>query len=132
KQPHNVQIDNLTSDLSLSSNAAATPTAAAAAAVTTAAASGNQASSAFTYSIFSLIPKAQHARATNIKHFLERSGAISWNEVNGEVIINGELLEGAHIVELISDVIKALSPRPRGWEIFAKFLWSINMPMMLI
>jgi len=75
KTPLKVQIDNLTSDLSLSSNAAAPPTAAAATAVSNAAASGNQASTS-TYSIFSWIPKAQHASAINIKHCLDRSSAM--------------------------------------------------------
>jgi hypothetical protein len=83
-------------------------------------------------SFLTLFTKPQKEHANMIFQFLSQySDDIKWDKV-GRVILNGEVLEGSHIVEFIRYLIKSKSNRPKHWESFAAVLKDLNIPLELI
>jgi len=82
--------------------------------------------------ILSMFPRNQQEKAALIKNFLEKSDQIHWDENDGQVFMNGHLVQGSHIANLISHVIKPLNPKPSGCDMFIKILSSLNIPTTLI
>jgi len=82
--------------------------------------------------ILAMFPRNQQEKASLIKQFLDKSRQIKWDENYGEVFINGNLIEGSHIANLISHMIKPINPKPVGLDIFIKSLSKLNIPSTLI
>ena len=81
-----------------------------------------------------IIPMKYQNKAKGLLHFLSRYGGdvVSWKD-NGNLIYNGDVIQGSHISDLIKH---ALSPNvkgnPTGFQQFYKALKDIDTPTAFI
>ena len=79
------------------------------------------------------IPKNINRKAKGIlNHIKQNSKKIDWNG-KGEVIINGEKIEGSHIIDLIKcTLLPYKKVHPKGFNAFRAVLQDSNIPQTLI
>jgi hypothetical protein len=84
---------------------------------------------------FDSLPKTFQNSAKNLMNELKKHPeTISWNPQNNEVSINGKMLAGSNIVDLIGDVLRNRKtvPSPLHSDIFLKLLANLNVPEELV
>ena len=79
-----------------------------------------------------MMPKMLKQQAQHLmKRLRGQQDVISWTP-NGEVSIRGELLPGAHISDLVGDILRQRKAAVPGRERFLRALASINTPEDLV
>lgn len=82
------------------------------------------------YNVLSNIPKHLKKKATLLLNYLDTIDNIKW-DTTGKLIINGKLLEGSHIVDLVRNaIVKSSRFEPVGSDEFYSNLK--NIPLSLI
>lgn len=82
------------------------------------------------YNVLDSLPENLRKKASLLLNYLDTLDTIKWN-ADGNVIINGKLIEGSHIVDLIRDaIVKTSSYYPIGINEFYSNLK--NIPLTLI
>lgn len=81
--------------------------------------------------IVATIPKTFQRKAEGVLTYIDRVDAgkrLKW-DAHGQVTLDGQVLPGVNIVDLIQDVVRARkNQQAKGWEHFSEFLHSINTP----
>lgn len=82
--------------------------------------------------IVTAIPKTFKTTATNLIRHLKRCGGVTWN-TKGAVAINGSVLHGANIIDLVGDAMRDRKREPPpGREQFAAALRDAHVPREFI
>ena len=84
---------------------------------------------------FDSLPKTFQNSAKHLMKELEKHPeTISWNSLNNEVSIDGKMLAGSNIVDLIGDVLRNRKtvPSPLHSDTFLKLLANLNIPEELV
>ena len=83
--------------------------------------------------ILDAIPKNSKTLARSMINRLKTNNdQVSWNS-KGEIAVDGNLIKGSNIIDLISDQLKSRKKfNPTGWENFTEVLDRINMPRYLM
>ena len=67
-----------------------------------------------------------------LKHLKSDRNIIDWNQ-RGEIIAEGHIVKGSHLIDLIKDTLrKRKNFNPRGWKEFNKALAMLNTPQDLV
>ena len=85
--------------------------------------------------LFDSLPKTFQNSAKHLMNELEKHPEIiSWNPQSNEVSINGKILAGSNIVDLIGDVLRTRKtvPSPLHSDTFLKLLANLNIPEELV
>lgn len=82
--------------------------------------------------VISTVPKTLKRKAIALLERVQRHPDLSWTD-DGEMIYQGEVFPGSHIVDLINDMIRPRkSFEPHGWQVFAHALQQTNIPQDLV
>ena len=67
-----------------------------------------------------------------LKHLKSDRNIIDWNK-RGEIIAEGNIVKGSHLIDLIKDTLRKRKDfNPRGWKEFNKALAVLNTPQDLV
>ncbi len=79
------------------------------------------------------VPRTLRKKAERLlKHLKFDQDVVDWNQ-KGEVLVDGTVIQGSHLVDLINDALrKRKNFNPKGWEKFNKALAVLNTPQDLI
>ena len=67
-----------------------------------------------------------------LKHLKSDRNIIDWNQ-RGEIIAEGNIVKGSHLIDLIKDTLRKRKDfNPRGWKEFNKALAVLNTPQDLV
>ena len=67
-----------------------------------------------------------------LKHLKSDRNIIDWNQ-RGEIIAEGNIVKGSHLIDLIKDTLRKRKDfNPRGWKEFNKALAILNTPQDLV
>ena len=78
------------------------------------------------------VPKLYKRQAIALIQHIEHTAKIAWN-AQGEVILNGTVILGSHITDLLKDTFRKYKNfNPKGVEQFYKTLAESNIPKGLI
>ena len=67
-----------------------------------------------------------------LKHLKSDRNIIDWNQ-RGEIIAEGNIVKGSHLIDLIKDTLRKRKDfNPRGWKEFNKALAVMNTPQDLV
>ena len=67
-----------------------------------------------------------------LKHLKSDRNIIDWNQ-RGEIIAEGHIVKGSHLIDLIKDTLRKRKDfNPRGWKEFNKALAMLNTPQDLV
>ncbi len=79
------------------------------------------------------VPRTLRKKAERLlKHLKFDQDVVDWNQ-KGEVLVDGTVIQGSHLVDLINDALrKRKNFNPKGWEKFNKALAVLNTPKDLI
>jgi hypothetical protein len=81
-----------------------------------------------------LFPQNYRTRAQNLLTHARNQAGIDWNQ-KGEILVNGNLIPGSHVVDLIDNTIrykKGIQRDTPGTREFVKALMDSNVPQALI
>ena len=82
--------------------------------------------------IFEAFPKTSKERAERLVTYIRRHDPeITWTQ-KGLVTINGKLLEGSNIIDLLRTAIHGTIRKPESWTDFSEALKRINTPLSLM
>ena len=77
-------------------------------------------------------PKASKERALRLVTYIRRHDPeITWSS-NGLVTIDGKLIKGSNIIDLLRSAINGTIRKTEGWAEFLEALKRINTPLSLI
>ena len=80
------------------------------------------------------IPVKMQRKANGLLQYLQQHGGniIKWNQ-RGQIIANGEVIQGSHIVDLLRNAVcPKTAKRPIGYERFYQALTAIDTPRSFI
>jgi hypothetical protein len=83
--------------------------------------------------ILSCVPKTFQSKAEVFLKKLKNTPSITWDN-RGVVSIENIVIPDSNVTDLINDILRHRKsmPDPKGWQIFAEALKSINMPFEVI
>ena len=77
-------------------------------------------------------PKSSKERALRLVTYIRRHDPeITWSS-NGVVTVDGKLIEGSNIIDLLRAAINGTIRKPEGWTDFLEALRHINTPLSLM
>ncbi len=93
----------------------------------------SQETSSIEHDVISSVPSTLRKKAERLLGQLRTNRQIiDWNK-RGEIITDGSLVKGTHLVDLINDALrKRKNFNPRGWKEFNSALSKLNIPQDLI
>jgi hypothetical protein len=74
--------------------------------------------------------KSHREKAARVLAFLEENSSIV--QEKGLLKLDGVQVEGGNLIDLVNYLVSQSRAKPSGWDEFAKFLHTINMPQSLI
>lgn len=80
------------------------------------------------------IPEKMQRKAMGLIQYLQHHGgdSIKWNQ-RGQIIVNGEVIQGSHVVDLLRDAVCPKTVhRPIGHETFYQALKAVDTPRSFI
>ena len=82
--------------------------------------------------IIDAFPRTSKERALRLVTYIRRHDPeITWSS-NGLVTIDGKLITGSNIIDLLRSAIHGTIRKPEGWSDFLEALKRINTPLSLI
>ena len=78
-------------------------------------------------------PKSTRGKATRLLNYIKRHNRkTTWSSKTGDVSIDGTLIQGSNIIDLLRTAVSGTVIKPTGWPQFHIALKAINTPLSLV
>ena len=83
--------------------------------------------------VLASVPRTLRKKAERLLHHMKSDkNIIDWNK-RGEIIADGGVIPGTHLVDLLNDTLRKRKDfNPKGWQQFNKALARLNTPQDLV
>ena len=84
--------------------------------------------------ILDTMPKTMVHKSQQLLDKIKRVPGLSWDELSGQVSVDGDVIENSNLLDLVHDAIRPrkTAPDPAGWKDFADALVRGGVPIEYI